>query len=171
MAGIVSSVHTPLTREGKPFVTAALEDLAGNINVICWPKLYQKTSSLWVEGNSLLIQGKVKTKNEEVQLVCEQVQQCQPEEDKPSEVSPQPASCLLVTLAQTTDTQKDVEQLYKVVDLIREYPGEDKVSLAIITENGTVNMEIPGLTTHSCPELVQQLQQVVPQGTVVEQAS
>lgn len=73
---------------------------------------------------------------------------------------------LTITLVQTTDAQRDVEQLHKVVSLIREYPGGDRVNLVVTTESGIVNMEIPDLSTRSCPELVERLRGVAPEGSV-----
>ncbi|GAG93391.1 unnamed protein product, partial [marine sediment metagenome] len=63
----------------RPFVSAVLEDLDGRIETMVWPKLYSDTRDLWQEGNILLVEGKVRLRDDRVQLNCDHVRRYQPE--------------------------------------------------------------------------------------------
>jgi DNA polymerase-3 subunit alpha len=69
VAGMVASVRSLYTRDGRPFASAVMEDLDGRVEVMVWPKVYAETKDLWQEGNMLLVEGKVRLGNDEVQFV------------------------------------------------------------------------------------------------------
>ena len=161
VAGMVSSVRQGFTKSRRPFVSATLEDLVGSIEVSCWADLYSQTENLWVEGSILLIQGRVRARQEGVQLVCEHVQQYQPKTTaEPVSESPplkKARAHLLITIAQTENKEEDLARLQHILDVIKNYPGEDKVSLAVTSGAGQVKLEMPNFSTGYCPDLHQQL--------------
>jgi DNA polymerase-3 subunit alpha len=159
-AGMVSSVRQLFTREGRPFVSATLEDLDGGIEVTAWPEVYQHTKELWIEGNILLVEGRVRTRGERVQLSCDRVRQYQPEERVTEPASPKRRR-LLINIAQTDDEEGDVVRLRQVFDTLRCYPGEYEVRLRVTRGDEVINLELPDMTTGYCPELHQQLAAVV----------
>jgi hypothetical protein len=120
-----------------------------------------------VEGNILLVRGKVRVKGDEVQLVCDQVQQHQLPETEPS--IPPRTHRLKVTLNQTEIEQDDLKRLHQILDIIIEYPGQDEVSLAIATEDGVVNLEMPNITANCCSELRHRLLSLVPEEGLTEE--
>jgi DNA polymerase-3 subunit alpha len=169
VAGMVTSVRKLLTKGRRPFVTVALEDLVGDIEVICWPELYQQTEGLWVEGNILLVQGKVKARGERIQLVCEQVHKYHLGAVEPSPEAPSKKNHLVITIIQTEDKQADLAQLHQILNVIREYPGQDEVYLTIATKEGTLNLEMPNITTNYCTELRQELLSLARGKLIVEE--
>ena len=78
VAGIVASVRHLFTRDRNPFISAILEDLDGQIEVMVWPRVYTDTSDLWQECNILLVEGKVRLRDDRVQLNCEKVRHYPP---------------------------------------------------------------------------------------------
>ena len=64
---------------------------------------------------------------------------------------------MLITIAQTENKEEDLARLQHILDVIRNYPGEDEVSLAVTSGTGQVKMEMPHFSTGYCPELHQQL--------------
>ena len=163
VAGMVSSVRKLVTKNKRSFVIAVLEDLVGAIEVTCWPELYQQTEGLWVEGNMLLVQGKVKVREEKVQLVCEQVQKYRATEPPKKKIG------LVISLTQTGNRQADLAQLSEILGIVREYPGEEPVYFAVATEEGTVNFEMPEIATNCCPELHQRLLDIANERLIIEQ--
>ena len=155
--GIVSSVQQRLTKNGSPFVTAVLEDLAGSIEISCWTELYKRTDHLWIEGDMLQITGKVRARNGGAQLICDQVCPCRPAEEESVPAELPKTTRLLITIAQTEDKQDDLARLHQIMDTIRRHPGEDEICLAIDTGDGLVKLQMPHITTGYCPELHQQL--------------
>ncbi|MGA3093880.1 MAG: OB-fold nucleic acid binding domain-containing protein, partial [Dehalococcoidales bacterium] len=149
VAGMVASLHTMLTRDGQTSVSAVLEDLDGRIEVIAWARIYSQTRDLWCEGNILLVEGKVRERADQMQIVCERVRRydlgLQKREKPAARVVTQPPTAkeekaaehlrLTITLQQTDNAQADIAQLHSVMAVLQDYPGSDEVSLTV--SNGT----------------------------------
>jgi len=178
VAGMVASVRHLLTRDGNSFVSAALEDLDGQIEVMVWPRVYADTSDLWQEGNILLVEGKVRQREDRVQLSCEKVRHYQPtvqEEEavaSPSEeapvtveeavvATPPESRRLVVSLSQTSDEDRDKANLHKLITALRDFPGQDEVKLSVINGERIINLKLYNIYTNYCPELHQRLVELV----------
>ncbi len=168
IAGMVASVRHAYTRDKRPFVIAALEDLDGSVQVITWPGLYENTKELWEEGNILLVKGLVKVRDGRVQLNCQQAQRYQPQD------TPSPSKGggegerrhLIINLNQTGNAEEDIECLRKVISILQSYPGQDRVSLAIIVEDEITNLDMPEITVNYCPELASELSSILGEGNL-----
>jgi DNA polymerase-3 subunit alpha len=165
VAGQVVSVRQGLTKTRQPFVSATLEDLDGSVEVTCWSNVYQQTQELWIEGNILLIQGKVRARNDGAQLICDQVRQYEPGKEKPPPApirEPQARRRrLLITLAQTENEQEDVKRLTSTMETLKISPGEDEVSLAVVSSTERVRLDLPNVAVSYSPELHQRLAELV----------
>jgi len=78
VAGMVATVAHLMTKAGKPFVKANLEDLDGSIEVMVWADVYTEAPDLWEEGNILLVEGRVTTRDEGVQLSAKKASRYEP---------------------------------------------------------------------------------------------
>jgi DNA polymerase III subunit alpha len=76
LAGLVVSVRELSTKDHRSFCSAMLEDDVGSIEVMVWPRIYENSRDLWQEGNFLRIEGKVKIKEERLQVTCDAVEPC-----------------------------------------------------------------------------------------------
>jgi DNA polymerase-3 subunit alpha len=176
IAGMVASVRQAYTRDRRPFIIATVEDLNSSIEVIVWPRLHEDTKELWQEGNILVVKGAVKIRDGRVQLNCQQARLYQQTEPAPSikvNQSPEQSEMaakqaltpsrrhLTINIKQTEEIEKDVERLRQVVDILKNYPGEDTVSLVITTEEEMTNLEIPRVTIDYCPELASELSNIL----------
>ncbi len=180
VAGMVASVRQLLTRDGHPFASAVLEDLDGRIEVMVWPKVYASTRDLWQEANILVVEGKVKLRDEQVQLNCDCVRCYQPEADKGEEVvTPQPGEApvvaaetaahatsaesrrLVIGITQTSDEDSDLAYLHKLINTLKDFPGEDEVSLRVTNEEKIINLKLSNISISYCPELYQRLVELV----------
>ena len=47
------------------------------------------------------------------------------------------------------------------MDILKNYPGQDEVSLAVVAEDGKTNLEIPQVTVNYCPELASELSNIL----------
>ncbi len=137
--------------------------MVGSIEVTCWADTYQHTAELWVEGNILLVQGKVRARQEGVQVVCDEVQLYQPREMQPSDdTAPPPGGYRLrIAIAQTNNEKEDLDRFQRILEAIRRYPGENKVLLSIMRGGSRVNVEMPNISTGYCRELHEQLAELV----------
>jgi len=178
VAGMVASVSHLFTRDRRPFASAALEDLDGRVEVMVWTKVYETTRELWQEGNILLVEGKVRLRDDRVQLNCDSVHLYQPEavqseevvtpepDEKPVQVEETPSDTaltkshrLVISITQTSDEESDTANLHKVGETLKEFPGEDDVSLRVNIAERVFNLKLPN--TGYCPELHQRLVELV----------
>ena len=162
IAGMVASVRHLFTRESKPFVAATLEDLDGSIDVNVWPEVCQRTKDLWVEGNILLIEGKVQSWRDQIQVSVDSARIYKPEDVPPP---PLPKRKLRVVLVQTGDQESDTLRLRNIFDIIKEYSGKDEVRLRITGDEGSQNLRLDN--TGYCPELHQRLVEIVGEANLV----
>jgi DNA polymerase-3 subunit alpha len=170
----VSAVTTSFTREHKTFATVMLEDISGRIEVMVWPRIYERTTALWQEGNILEVKGKIRLRDERLQFTCDDARMYQAEpvqteglpsvipEKKPEpEPEPQPKNqTVIINLHQTENADNDIANLGRVTAILKEYPGQDEVSLRIV--NGTMihNLKWPFFVHYSL-ELHRRVAQVV----------
>jgi DNA polymerase-3 subunit alpha len=78
VAGMIASVSHLITKSQKPFVKAVLEDLEGSIELMVWSDVYTETVDLWEEGTIVLIEGRVSTREDTVQISCKKASRYQP---------------------------------------------------------------------------------------------
>ena len=179
VAGMVASVRHLLTRDGRPFASAILEDLNGQVEVMVWPKVYADTNDLWQEGNILLVEGKVRLRDDRVQLSCDRVRRYQPSDQEEEIPTPQPTEApvateetkvstapaksrqLVIRLSQTSDEETDKANLHKLVAILRDFPGQDAVRLSVTNEEKVINLSLPNIYAGYCPELHQRLVELV----------
>ena len=176
VAGMVASVHQSFTRDRRPFASVMLEDLDGRVEVMAWPDVYASTRELWQEGNILLVEGRVRVRNDRVQLSCDNVRRYQPEAAPPEEAQAEtvaeepkaskapPKSRLTISINQTANIDDDVACLNKLVETLRGFPGEDEVNMCVVNGDRVVNLKLSNIYTNYCPELHQRLVELVGEG-------
>jgi DNA polymerase-3 subunit alpha len=161
--GMVVSVRQAHTRDNRPFVVASIEDLDASIEVIAWPRLYESTQGIWQEGNILSINGVVKVRDGEVQLNCQDAMLLPVRQEVLKE--PQRRH-LMIDVNQSGDAEKDVECLHRIVDILKSYPGQDRVSLIVLGDGEITDLEMPNITVNYCPELDGELTEIVGEGNL-----
>jgi DNA polymerase-3 subunit alpha len=156
--GMVVSVRQAHTKDNRPFVVASLEDLDASIEVIAWPRLYESTQGIWQEGNILSIKGVVKIRDGEVQLNCQEAMLLPVRQEVLKE--PQRRH-VMIDVTQSGNADKDIECLHKIMDILKSYPGQDRVSLTVVDDGEITNLEMPNITVNYCPELARELSEIV----------
>ncbi|TMB99682.1 MAG: DNA polymerase III subunit alpha [Chloroflexi bacterium] len=73
IGGVVASTRTLSTKDGRPFLAAELEDLTGSVEVTVWPETYEQTRDLWRAGNILIVNARVKARDERLQVAVQAV--------------------------------------------------------------------------------------------------
>jgi len=179
VAGMVTSVRHLFTKDRNLFASAILEDLDGSIEVMVWPNIYASTKDLWQEGNMLLVEGKVRLRDDRVQLNCDYVRHYQPPAQGEEAVTSQSGEApvvaeattaytapvkgrrLVISISQTSDEASDIAYLHKLIDTLKEFPGQDEVNLCVINEEKVINLKLSNIYTNYCPELHQRLVELV----------
>jgi DNA polymerase-3 subunit alpha len=159
IAGMVTSIRQLYTKDGRSFCIATLEDLDGSIEVTVWSKVYEETKDLWIENEILLIEGKVRAREDQININCLHVQQYQAEEQANNNNGPaahaQLKHRITLIIRESDETEQSVMELNKVMDLLDLYHGEDIFHLVIDREEDRTFMELP----HAgyCPELEKEI--------------
>lgn len=168
VAGMVRSVRRSFARDGRPMAFVELEDLTGNIDVIVWSKEFAKTGHLWDEGVMVVVKGTIRLRGDDrVSVSCREAYQYQPgavvDSNSKSEekLSPRPPCVVKITLKQTGDKEADITRLEKVMALIQNYPGKDRVCLTVVNGTEIVDMDMPDLMVNSSVEFRQKLAEIV----------
>jgi DNA polymerase III subunit alpha len=90
LGGSVASVRIIPTRKGDLMAAVELEDLAGSIEVVVFPRSFQISRDILKEDAVVLVRGKVDTRDDQPKLLCESVElfEAQPEDQAPDAESP-----------------------------------------------------------------------------------
>ncbi|MFC2005411.1 DNA polymerase III subunit alpha [Chloroflexota bacterium] len=181
VAGMVALVNYLFTRDRRPFASVVLEDLDGRVEVMVWPKVYDGTRELWQDGNILLVEGKVRLRDDRVQLNCDSVRLYQPEavqdeetvasepdevpvvaEKAPTDTTPTKGHRLVISITQTSNESGDIACLQKLLETLKDFSGQDEVTLCVENEDRVDNLKLP--STGYCSELHQRLVELVGEG-------
>jgi len=68
-AGVVSTVKKILTRKGESMLFVKVEDATNAVELLIFPRLYKETLNLWVDGQMVLLDGKVSDKDTEIKVL------------------------------------------------------------------------------------------------------
>jgi DNA polymerase-3 subunit alpha len=68
IAGLVTTTRPLLTRDGRTFIAAEIEDLSGSVEVTVWPDVYEATKDCWQPGQVLLVHARVKARDERLNI-------------------------------------------------------------------------------------------------------
>jgi DNA polymerase-3 subunit alpha len=58
VGGIVSDLKKKITKRGEIMMFATIADVTGSVELLVFPKTYEKTQSVWQEGNIVCVVGK-----------------------------------------------------------------------------------------------------------------
>jgi len=115
-----------------------------------------------------------------VQLNCDRVRHYQPEaaeveavvtaeageapvgaEEAIANTAPTESRRLVISVSQTSDEARDITCLDRLLDILRDFPGQDEVSLRVTSEEKVINLKLSDIYTNYCPELHQRLVELV----------
>lgn len=71
IGGIITSVRRLVTKKRETMVAAVIEDMHGSIEVVAFPKTYGRTQEVWAEDNIVVVEGKVDTRGDRLQIICD----------------------------------------------------------------------------------------------------
>lgn len=75
IAGVVTEVRIILTKKtGAEMAFAKMEDATGTIELVVFPKIFKETRDFWVEGQALLIFGKVDSREESPAILVDSIE-------------------------------------------------------------------------------------------------
>ena len=158
IAGMVTAVRQLYTKDGRSFCIATLEDLDGSIEVTVWSKVYEESKDLWIENEVLLVEGKVRAREDQININCQHVQQYEAEEktnNNGTAAQVQLKHRITLIIKENDEAEQSVVELNKVMDLLDLYHGEDIFHLVIDRGENKTFMELP--QAGFCPELEKEI--------------
>jgi DNA polymerase-3 subunit alpha len=181
IAGRVVSARYSFTKKGETFSIVILEDVSGQVEVIAWPNVYSQTEEYWQEGNELVVLGKVRTRDDNVNVVCDSVSYYEasqggekpPPESVPVESTPEKTAPitppierhrLIINIKQTRDADGDIARFNRIMDVLKSYPGRDEVRLNIVNGGDAIPLRLPNVQTVYSLELEERIAELVGEG-------
>jgi DNA polymerase-3 subunit alpha len=166
LAGIVSWVREITTKKGDPMAFVGLEDLQGTIELVVFPRTYEKFRGLLQVDKLLVVDGRVDGRGREPKLLCEQVQDYVTVTRPVKDGSPPRHQHLYITFRRTADQEQDKRRLAELYALLVGYKGEDRFSFVMRGPNGKVQLDFPNASTRYCSNLIHALDRLVGSGAV-----
>ncbi len=190
LAGMVAATRNLLTREGKTFCAATIEDLSGSVEVTVWPDLFEQTRDLWDEGNILILLARVRERGERLQVSAQQVAIYQaggpgsepflmPEwvskdrkaaesrnavpqrrESVPRQAAANHRQRLLIAVQETPDEDADRSRLSDLMATLIDFPGSDETRLIVQMRDGQ-KVELELPTARACDDLCGRIGQLL----------
>ncbi len=68
IGGVVTAIRSLMTRDGRSFIAATIEDQTGSAEVTVWPETLEGTRELWADGNVLIISARVKQRDDRLSV-------------------------------------------------------------------------------------------------------
>lgn len=121
IGGMITSKTVKTTRNNSMMAFITLEDLFGNVEVIIFPKDYDKYKSMLDQDQKIFVRGKVTVEEEKAaKLICQEIISF---DSIPQEV--------WIKYPSLEEFQKDEQSLYR---LLEQYDGNDNVIIFCETE-------------------------------------
>jgi DNA polymerase-3 subunit alpha len=73
IAGTIVKIKKIITRTNQSMLFVKIEDDTGNMEILVFPKLLKLTESVWREGETIVCQGKLSDKDQEIKLLADKV--------------------------------------------------------------------------------------------------
>lgn len=122
MGGIITETQRLATRGGSTMMFIRVEDIYGSIEVVVFPKVYDKTRDVLNEGEVVKLTGKIQIKDQEVQIIAENVEKLAIERKETLHKEQEFMGVVLES--------DDEELLDNVLNILEGYPGEIPVIIA-----------------------------------------
>ncbi len=156
VGGIVGAVKQLTTKKGEPMVFMRLDDLAGSTEVVVFNSVYAAARELCAVDTILVVKGRVDHKQEgETKLIALEV--------TPFEASPERRQVELRIDA----TKAHAGVILELAGLVREYPGEAAVVLALQTSGGPKKLAFgPEYTVQPVPDFFAEVKALLGEAAV-----
>jgi DNA polymerase-3 subunit alpha len=132
LAGLMTGLERRVTKLGKLWAQAALEDLEGSVELKFFPKVYARLAPLLAEDLVVWVKGRVKRDDDEVMLSVSDL--------RPLDLEPTgEASPLVIKVAERRANEAVLSSLKHVLSI---HPGQSEVWLRLEKQGGATVMRL-----------------------------
>ena len=151
-AGIISSIKKKYTKNNKIMAFVTIEDLHGSMEVIVFENCYQASTSVLLEDEIVMIEGRLSIREEEqnVTIIASKITAFGEQSDAPASNRPSKLEIDITTL--------DEEQKEKLRGAIHFFTG-DKNNIALEIVSG--ERKDPAGAMYVTPEIQEQIEEIV----------
>ena len=152
IGGMITGKTIKYTKTNKPMAFITLEDLYGTVEVIVFPKDYEKYASMLTEDKKIFVEGRSSVEEDkDAKLICERIKSF---DDIPKK--------LWVQFADMKAFEEGYQNLIKILDTS---DGRDHVWVYVAAENKRKDLG-PGYTVNATPALSEALSEAFGQDNV-----
>jgi len=124
LIAIVASLRKLTTRANRVMAVCQLEDRSGTIALVVFPDLYDESKELLAEDVVLRVTARVDVRNDEVQLIAQQLRLAEAAEA----IEREPGTVHL-RLPVSDHLDHDIATMHRLRELLDQFPGEDRLVL------------------------------------------
>ena len=154
IAGVIQKIQKVITRNGQPMMFVTLEDTAGSVEVLIFPKVLEATREIWLEGRMVIVRGKVSEKDSAPKILCDDVKIISHE------------TLAKQTLVLTIPQEKSKTNVEDLKKIIAKYPGPQPIYLELF-QNGQAKKIKLTQTVNYSPELIAELNKLLGNKNVI----
>jgi DNA polymerase-3 subunit alpha len=156
LAGILSGVQRRITKQGKAWASASLEDLTGAVEALFFPNTYELVGQYIAEDAIVVVRGRVDRRDDQPRLMAMDLSipdVSAPDEHKPVVLALPPSRC----------TPPLVERLKEV---LASHPGSAEVHLRLVNGSRSTLLRLGPLRVNATPALMGDLKALLGPGSL-----
>jgi DNA polymerase III subunit alpha len=158
VGGIVGAVSRKYTKRGEPYALLRLEGLAGGVNVIVFPSVYEAVPGLIETDRIVLVTGRIDLRGRELQIRATDVREPDLGADAPRAIS----QTLAVDLSAAACTPV---VLARLKELFLAHPGAVPVLVRFVTPEGATPLEVGPYRVAAAGDLLSDLRTLLGDGS------
>lgn len=161
LGGMISSKKTLMTKNGKMMAFLLLEDLYGTVEIVVFPKIYERCMHLMKEDAVIVVRGAVNFKEEEVpKILADKIRDIE-------EISPQAhingntanTDSSPIQLIITEDMEENIT-LARVKEILEAYPGEVPVVISAMASRKKYKTK-PDLWVNGSEKFMEKMEELI----------
>jgi DNA polymerase-3 subunit alpha len=156
LAGILSGVQRRVTKQGRPWASAALEDLDGSVEVMFFPNTYELLGQYVAEDAIVAVKGRVDRRDEAPRLMAMDLHL--PDLTPPDDLKP-----IVIALPPDRCTPPLVQRLR---DVLASHPGNTEVHLRLVNGAKTTLLRLGPVRVAPTPALMGDLKALLGPGSL-----
>jgi DNA polymerase III subunit alpha len=156
LAGILSGVQRRITKQGKAWASATLEDLTGAVEALFFPNTYELVGQYIAEDAIVVVRGRIDRRDDQPRLMAMDLSL--PDISAPDEHRP-----LVLALPPSRCTPPLVERLREV---LASHPGSAEVHLKLVNGSRTTLLRLGPLRVNATPALMGDLKALLGPGSL-----
>jgi DNA polymerase-3 subunit alpha len=151
LAGILTGVQRRITKQGRAWASATLEDLAGGVEALFFPNTYELVGQYIAEDAIVVVKGRIDRRDDQARIMA--MDMSMPDVTHNPDNKP-----VTLTMAVTRCTPPLVDELKEI---LISHPGESEVHVHLQNGKRTTVMRLGGIRVAPTPALRADLKMIL----------